>query len=198
MNVSALMNNYSELISKNEEDQKRLVAAAETIREEYVKQAGSFLRKWFEDHAKRTATSQPEITAGLKPEGIKTLKAEITALADRADEIAVTVVGSCKYWRNLTKPLSERRADYGPINTALRTAAARIAPILQKRGFRQGVEKKEHGMEMGGTLGEDEAMGELRSKYDKAVSDLVRKQAEKLSIQDQHKRDEAANLWDSA
>src|SRR5205823_6574779 len=118
------------------------------------------------------------------------LKAEVKALADRADEIAATVVGSCSYWRDLTKPNS-RREDYGAINTALRTAAARIAPILQKRGFRLGVEQKKDHLEMGGTLGEDEAMKASRGKYDMAVSDLARKREERGSIEDQHKRDEA-------
>lgn len=188
------MNQIETELQQNEGQYKTLIEAETKLRQEYIDAAGTFLKGWFLEYGKNVATWEPEVTQKLSMEELKGLKAELKELAEKAPAIAAKHFADCSYWMRG----GYQGNDNKDRNSCLRAAAVAVAPILSKRGYRIPVDNRNGVASMGGTLGEDGAMDEVRKRYDANLEKLKINRNQRQRLQEELNRSKAANRWDSA
>jgi hypothetical protein len=112
---------------------------------EFKTEAAKFLRQWWWDMTAQIVQRTPKVTKEHSGEGISTLKARVTSLRERAEEVAEEFLSDQSAWwhklprneRYKTERYYFRSERIGPkkLDTILRIAMGAVAPILHDFGY---------------------------------------------------------------
>ena len=120
-------------------------AQMQKIEAQFRAEAARFLRKWWWETAAQAAKRSPTVTQAHGRDGVAAMKARVSDLRDRAEEVTERYLGGADVWWHKPPP-EERECTFnyvfksqrvGPrlLDRGLRAAAGAIAPILLEFGY---------------------------------------------------------------
>jgi hypothetical protein len=185
---------------------KQLNESLVLIRREFLSNAATFLKSYFDKEARDQVMKNPDMTNSLGDERLKQFKDEVRELQKDVANICAKLVNADEHWWDGQEIISrfEVRSDGKTyvLDKPMRLAAGQLGPILERYGYADGRSWREHspGASEGKPCSPDfvwpVALKEIAKKYRNTIND-AKLQIEELSRLDKEKRScEAGERWD--
>jgi len=216
---------YAAEIASKQAELETLRHRMQLTSDDFVSAAAAFLEDWFPEQARREVEHDADTTLRLDPSDVASLKAEVSALATSAADVARAALNKDSVWwhrtMELPKNVNHGSDPYRIYNTKLpdilgepmRFAMGSLARILEPRGFlrsRSGSSylpwRKDADRYSSGSSAPyfpeyhfqwPATLLEIAERYAREHKDAIALRSLIQQLEAEKKRSEASRIWDS-
>lgn len=128
--------NFDREIALLEEEQQRVLAHMERVKQDFLDEAATFLSEWYWQQTETQVTRNHDVTQKIGIDKLRELKQEVKALQSKAGEIINEYLNDDRLWWHIHKEGDPSVYIYAGrhvpdnIATAMRLAAGKLGPVL--------------------------------------------------------------------